>query len=260
MISGYNYNKMCEWHICPRYEQKFEHNLIKENDFVFLNLDYFEQFINFIIKNRPLYKFILVTQNSDRNFTKEMFNYIEPFINKLYAINATFQSEKLIKVPLGFNDDAINYINKIEKQESKENLIYCNFKICHHPERQECFHHFSKFDWVDIYPDGMNNIKQLPFEDFYNTLKTYKYCIAPRGAGIDTHRTYESIFFGVIPIVKRNELSDLYENMPILLIDEWTEITKEFLEENYEEYYSKLINWCEKNKNWYTTEYWILKK
>jgi hypothetical protein len=257
MISGLNYNKICKWHVCPRYEQKFDVNSVEENDLVFLNLDYFEQFMNFITNNNPRNRFVLVTQNSDRNFSQEMYNAIDKFVNKIYAINATCIGEKLIKVPLGFNDTAINYISNIEQQSEKNNLIYCNFKICHHPERKECFDYFGKFDWVDIYPEGMHNIKQMPFTDFYNILKTYKYCISPRGAGIDTHRTYESIYFGVIPIVKRNELSDLYKELPILLVDDWKEITKEFLEENYNKLYSNLTEWVDKNKNWYITDYWI---
>lgn len=256
MISGINYNNFCQWHVCPRYEQKFDLNL-NENDFVFLNLDIFEQFIGFITNNKPNKKFTLVTQNSDRNFTLDMYVRINPFINKVYAINATFQSEKLVKVPIGFNDTAINYIVNIERNSIKDKLIYSNFKICHHKERENCFDYFSKFDWVDFYMDGMNNIKQLPFDEFYNLLKTYKYCISPRGAGIDTHRIYESIYFGVIPIVKKNELTDLYENLPILLVDDWSEITKDFLEENYEKLYSNLCDWVEKNPNWFKTEFWM---
>jgi hypothetical protein len=256
MISGINYNNFCQWHVCPRYEQKFDVNL-KENDFVFLNLDFFENFLNFLITNKPINKLNLITQNSDRSFTNEMFEKISPFVNKIYAINATFKSPNLVKVPIGFNDVAVNHIVNIEKNSNKENLIYSNFKICHHTEREKCFDYFSKFDWVDVYDEGMYNIKQLPFEEFYNKLKSYKYCISPRGAGIDTHRIYESIYFEVIPIVKKNELTDLYENLPILLVDDWSEITKEFLEENYNKLYLRLKDWIEKNPDWFKTEFWI---
>lgn len=256
MISGINYNKFCNWHVCPRYEQKFDLNL-EDGDFLFLNLDIFEQFLNFITVNKPKNRFNLVTQNSDRNFTNEMFNMISPFIHKLFAINATFQSEKLVKIPIGFNDAAINHIVNVNVESNKDKLIYSNFKICHHPERQKCFDYFVQFEWVDFYMDGMNNVRQLPFEDFYNTLKEYKYCISPRGAGIDTHRIYECIYFGVIPIVMRNELSDLYENLPVLLVDDWSEIKKDYLEKNYNTLKNNLTNWVEMNPNWYKTEFWL---
>jgi len=228
-----------------------------ENDLVFLNLDYFEQFINFILVNKPKYKFILVTQNSDRNFTKEMFVLIEKYVNKIYAINATFADDKLVKVPLGFNDTAMEYLKNIESKEVKTKLIYSNYKICHHSDRKECFDYFQEKDWVDFYLPGMHNVNQLPFAEFYNILNEYKYCIAPRGAGIDSHRIYESIYLGVIPIVTKNELYELYEKLPVLIIDNWNEITKEFLENNYEKLKINLNNWVISNKNWYKTKYWI---
>jgi len=256
MISGLEYNAMCKWHVCPRYNQVFDSSLVEENDMVFLNLDYFEGFMNHILTNKPKNKFILVTQNSDRDFTKNMHDLILPFVNKIYAINASFQSPFLIKTPLGFNDQSMNEIIKIEHQEEKPNLIYLNFRVGHHHERPICFDYFKNLDWVDI-ETKMNGLERPSATDFYNILKTYKYCISPRGAGIDTHRNYECFYLGVIPIVKRNELTDLYEKMPILLVDNWAEITKEFLENSYEKLKSNLDNWLDTNKDWSKAKYWI---
>ena len=83
--------------------------------------------------------------------------------------------------------------------------------------------------------------------------------MAPRGAGIDTHRLYESLLFGVIPIVKSSELDDLYQQFPIIIVDKWEDITYEFLIENYEENLKKYFEWFENNKDWFKSEYWIKK-
>ena len=41
---------------------------------------------------------------------------------------------------------------------------------------------------------------------------------------------------GTIPIVIRSPLDILYDQLPVLIIDDWSVITPEFLEERYEEF------------------------
>lgn len=251
-ISGYFYYKLCDWSVCPRYQNNFDISKLKENDLVFLNLDYFENFVNYLNNNVLDKKFILVTQNSDRDFTEQMFNSIEKYTSKILAINCNFSNEKVSKIPLGFNDHATEVLdNEDFKFVDKTNLIYMNFKLHHHSDRPICFNHFSKFDWVDV----ENGI--LPLSDFYNKLKTYKYCISPRGTGIDTHRIYECLLYGVIPIVTKSTLDDLYKDLPVLLVDKWEDVTYEFLVNSYDENLSKYLDWKNQNPNWYKSNNWI---
>jgi hypothetical protein len=51
----------------------------------------------------------------------------------------------------------------------------------------------------------------------------YKFIAAPRGRGIDTHRFWESIYRGSIPIVKKSEWSEnlSYLNIPFFQTDAW---------------------------------------
>ena len=251
-ISGYFYYKMCDWSLCPRYTHNFDTSQIKENDLVFLNIDYFENLINFLSINNPKNKFILVTQNSDRDFTKNMFDLVDKYVSKIYAINCDFSHQKVCKIPLGFNDHSTETLDNenfdfIEKQ----NLIYMNFKLHHHFDRPICSDYFKKFDWVDI----ENDI--LPLKDFYDKLKTFKYCVSPRGTGIDTHRVYECLLYGVIPIVKKSTLDDLYETLPVLLVDKLEDVTYELLVNSYDENMSKCFEWKNNNTDWYTSKSWI---
>lgn len=253
-ISGYFYYKKCEWSICPRYVQKFVPDQVKENDFVFLNLDYIEHFVSHLNNNIPKNKFILVTQNSDRDFTNEMFNSIERFTNKILVINSSVSNEKVYKIPLGFNDHSTEVLETEDFTfNSKEKLIYINFKLHHHSDRPNCFNYFKQFDWVDVEDEI------LPLKEFYDKLRTFKYCVSPRGTGIDTHRLYESLLYGVIPIVKRSELDDLYVKFPVILVDNWEDVTYDFLVNNYENHLSSYFNWLENNQDWYKSEFWIKK-
>jgi hypothetical protein len=253
-ISGYTYNKLCKWSLCPRYEQKFDVNNLSENDFVFLNLDHFESFVNYLNLTKPEKKFILVTQNSDRDFSGQMFNSIKEYTSKILSVNCTVSNEMIVKIPLGFNDQSTEVLDtKDFTFVEKRNLIYMNFKLHHHSDRRVCYDYFKQFDWVDI-ESGI-----IPINYFYDKLNTFKYCISPRGTGIDTHRVYESLLFGVIPIIKKSELNDLYSKFPVIIVDNWSDVTYDFLINNYNENLSKYFKWKENNKDWYRSDFWIKK-
>jgi len=251
-ISGYTYNNLCKWTYCNRYGFNFEPENILENDLVFLNIDYFKEFMAKLNSGKIKNKFILVTQNSDRDFTKEMFYEIDRYVNKILAINCTYSHSKINKIPLGFNDQSIIDIDRKDLSfVEKSNLVYLNFRTHTHMSRYECVQYFTQFNWVTF--ENSN----LSYGDFYDKLKTFKYSVAPRGEGIDTHRLYESLLFGVIPIVKRCELDELYSNLPIVLIDNWQDVTYDFLNDNYEHNLNLYFNWLSSNTNWYINETWI---
>lgn len=258
-ISGYFYYKICKWNFCPRYQQNFNLDLVQNDDFVFLNIDYFEQFLNFLISNNFDKKIVIVTQNSDRDFTQKMFDSIKRFTSKILAINCTVSDPLIKKIPLGFNDHSTEVIEReywsgklfSGNLPAKDNLIYLNFKLHHHSDRPYCFDYFKNFDWVSV----ENGI--IPITQFYGKLKSFKYCISPRGTGIDTHRTYESLLYGVIPIVKSSELDDLYSDFPIVLVNDWSDVTYEYLNDNYEENLNRYKIWYSKNPNWFQSSNWI---
>lgn len=52
---------------------------------------------------------------------------------------------------------------------------------------------------------------------------------SPEGVGPDCHRTWEAIALGCVPIVQRSTHSAIFEDLPVLLVDEWAEVTPPFL-------------------------------
>ena len=57
----------------------------------------------------------------------------------------------------------------------------------------------------------------------------YAFVVSPHGNGLDCHRTWESLVLGNIPIVKRSSIDPLYEGLPVVIVDDWREITPENL-------------------------------
>ena len=58
----------------------------------------------------------------------------------------------------------------------------------------------------------------------------YAFVVSPHGNGLDCHRTWESLVLGNIVIVKRSSLDPLYEGLPVVIVEDWGEITLEKLQ------------------------------
>jgi hypothetical protein len=74
------------------------------------------------------------------------------------------------------------------------------------------------------------------FENYLVALREHKFALSPPGRGLDTHRTWEALMVGTIPIVIRSPLDILYDQLPVLIIDDWSIITPEYLEQRWQEF------------------------
>jgi hypothetical protein len=53
---------------------------------------------------------------------------------------------------------------------------------------------------------------------------------SPHGHGLDCHRTWEALVLGCIPIVRTSLLDPLYDGLPVWIVDEWSDVTREAME------------------------------
>ncbi len=104
------------------------------------------------------------------------------------------------------------------------------------PERNEIVELMADKEWCEKLSPS------LPWEEYMTARSRAKFALAPRGYGIDSYARLEAAFVSCIPIIKSCQLNIAYKDIPILIVDDWTQITKEFLEEKYIEITSKEWN------------------
>jgi hypothetical protein len=46
---------------------------------------------------------------------------------------------------------------------------------------------------------------------------------------MDCHRTWEALVLGAIPIVRGHQFDELFADLPVLIVDEWKDVTAELL-------------------------------
>jgi len=68
------------------------------------------------------------------------------------------------------------------------------------------------------------------------------FTISPTGAGVDCHRHWEAIALGTIPIIDKSVLSPLFRNLPVIEVDDWSDVTTIFLEEQAEKLLSSTFD------------------
>ena len=122
---------------------------------------------------------------------------------------------------------------------SISNLVYMNFDInTYKNERSYCFNLFKDKKWVT---NGSNLKTMNGRRHFLQEIRNHKFVLCPRGNGIDTHRLWETLYMGSIPIVIKEDALIDFNTLPILFIEKWTDITEDFLNAKYDEF--QCISW-----------------
>lgn len=82
----------------------------------------------------------------------------------------------------------------------------------------------------------------------------YAFVACPHGNGLDTHRFWEALNLGCIPIIKTSGLDPLFDNLPVWIVESWDQVSIVNMKNKIEEFRNKTFNY-EK----LTTNYWFKK-
>lgn len=117
------------------------------------------------------------------------------------------------------------------------NLVYMNFSIDTYPkERQVVWDMFHDKPWVTC---GTYGLTVESRRSFLSDIRNHAFVLCPRGNGIDTIRLWETLYMGSIPIVKQDIVHKDWQDLPILFIQSWDEVTEDFLRTKQVEFESK---------------------
>jgi hypothetical protein len=180
----------------------------------------------------------LITGHSDYSINDNDFEFFFPKI--WYTVNKQTKLSNVYSIPLGItnntNESTLHHIYgdldcliKVMKEEvNYKKLVYMNFNInTYSKERQFVWDLFKNEDWVTI-GNIINTIEGRT--NFLREIKSHSFVLCPRGNGIDTHRLWETLYMGSIPIVKKDIGYEDFYDLPICFIDDWNQVNKVFLE------------------------------
>jgi hypothetical protein len=261
-ITGEKFKSLADYIYTPEilYQDDFNNygntlhcSLLKDFDIIYTHTMFVKQLFE-VIKDVDK-SLILISHNSDTNVDE---SFIVPDnIIKWYAQNVNVVNPKIESIPIGLENNRWfperrkkeQMIAKLREPREYRNLMYMNHSLITNPiVRGPLYDMFEGKSWVTS-EHGSNGIGK--FENYLDNIYNHKFTISPQGNGLDTHRTWECLYMGVVPIEKRNINNQFYADLPICLIDDWSEITQEFLGKEFDRI--KSGTW---NMDKITFQYW----
>jgi hypothetical protein len=197
--------------------------------FIYTHLiEYFKKYIAPRV-NKP---FTLFTHNSDHAVTVDDLDLLNnPLLQYWYAQNCEFSHTKLRALPIGlansqWGSSRLEDMHRVSQAYTKTHLLYVNFSSSTHEGRKKIIDAVSQVPKVTL---G----EPVDFESYLMQMAKHKFCLCPRGNGIDTHRFWEAQYLNTIPIVLSRDWTPAYSNLPILLVDSWEDLLQINLEKAY---------------------------
>jgi hypothetical protein len=225
-------------------------------------------------------KFVLVTGDSDLCIPKQRLNNNEfnllinsKYLIKWYAQNTQIQNhDKIQQLPIGLDYHTIlnnkNHKWKMSNEShipKEQETILLNIIKNSKPfyERiPKIYVNFSKEN--DRFGDRKNSLKIIPkhllekndgftprTKNWMNVAQ-YTFVLSPFGVGMDCHRTWETLCLGSIPIVRAPNFRKLFEDLPVLIVNNWNEVNEELLKKTIRNYKDKTFHY-DKLK----LQYWV---
>lgn len=185
--------------------------------------------------NDPLNQLYAVTKFMPRNF------------KKWYSQNAKIANNTMIPIPVGLcppwakGAPDTPRLADVVMDVPRTKLMYSNFaNETNRWKRPQIFDIVTKNlgnnCTVGKYT---NNSKELKF-GFYKDIQEHHYILCPPGNSKESHRMWESLYLGAIPVVEDNASNRYFAQFfPILVVERWCDITEEFLKSKIEYFNTK---------------------
>lgn len=203
---------------------------LKDKSIIYTHTFYIDQLFELLEKADN--KVIVITHNADNNVD------ICPPENVLiwFTQNVNIKHKCIQSIPIGIENDIWypdkkdKMLRKVLKRKIFKNLLYINHNIKNNVEKRlKPYEVLGNRSWVTT----GNGINGQGFDIYLDNLYNHPFVVCPEGNGMDTHRVWECLYIGTIPIQIRNINNQFYTDLPILFIDDWEEITERFLHDEY---------------------------
>lgn len=254
-------NKYGIMELCDRYPALYSHDTrivdvddymnIQEGDVIYVVRSALGNWINTVlpsIKN----KFVLVTGDSvvglyEEENTQPLLD--SPYLIRWFSCNVDRYSfhEKVQPIPLGLTYHDNKEIAPLKQENDLLEVYNASKPFYKRKLRTFSYFQFRKFERFDrdrykaiefLAKCPLNDFirRKLPLKETCRLMSEYQFVISPHGNGLDCHRTYEALAMGCIPIMRKSPLENLFSGLPVLFVEEWSDITQDLLEKTSMKY------------------------
>jgi hypothetical protein len=189
---------------------------------------------------------------------------------KWFAQNYIFNlvEKKICQLPIGLDYHTIsNDPNKFWKDTNEGNstkfqeMVLKNIRNDMKPfyERiPKIYAHMSingaRQEALETIPSNLVEVNDqiMPRTKVWKNMVNYAFILSPYGAGPDCHRHWECLALGCIPIIKTIGSNEMFEDLPVIIVNEWSDINEEFLINTLNSFKNRQFNY-----NKLLLKYWV---
>ena len=227
---------------------------LSEGDVIYCKIDFINQLFETLIDVNVGVK--LVTHNGDRPVNESAYKNKPKCIKAWWGQNIAINTHNLFSLPIGLENIWINNgtqyktivdnlrLKTLKTKNQFKNLLYINHRQrCN--LRTQAYSFFEGEQWV-------TKRYNLTYTEYVKDIIEHRFVLCPNGNGIDTHRLWETLYLGTIPIVFESVNSNFYRDLPICFINSYTQVTRDFLDKEYERIINSEFVWDKLDLN-----YWV---
>jgi hypothetical protein len=179
---------------------------------------------------------------------------------------------KLLQIPIGLpyhtisvnNDQIVRHNNEGQTSIEQDKILRAIFNNKKLFKDRYIKIYTNAHHRLDRFNDRISSMEQIPKEllevqdkiiprtDVWANYANYAFVLSPFGNGYDCHRTWEALCCGAIVIMRKTPQLELFKDLPVLIVNEWTDITPELLKKTVEDFSARKFNY-----NKLTLKYWI---
>lgn len=181
-------------------------------------------------------RYVLITHNSDNGVTKDLFESRPASVKLWFGQNVLHRHPELIPLPIGMERPSIGQCGNVNlvlsmatAKKPVRNVAMLAVNVCtNQTERGPVVDMFGTKPWVTWIRD------RVPFGTYLSILHEHLYVFSPPGNGHDCIRTWEAIYLGgVVPIVKKSPTNESFADLPLLVVEAYSDVSERLLRESY---------------------------
>ena len=197
---------------------------------LFVRMSHLDGFFLFLKENtdKSFSDFTLVLHNGDDSISADLLGLLKIRFRKIFAVNLFEDAGRFSAIPIGLENR--NYFTNgipsdfekiitsgLKANENRPTLLLQAFSLhTNRPERETCSNIASQLGGTQLH-------RATPLE-YRRALSESKFVLSPAGNGFDCHRTWEAMYLGAIPILRRAHWPFIRKNLPVLIVDEWEDL------------------------------------
>jgi hypothetical protein len=199
--------------------------------------------------------FVLVSGDSDLVIQPASPEYKalidSPLLRAWYAQNMIEPVQKCIQLPIGLDYHTVwenpthRWLSPGEGSSPKEQeAVLKSIKT----DTTRLCKIYVNFGALDKYGDRRAAMSTIPEELMtlqlnpiprtlvWKFMAGHAFVLSPFGNGPDCNRTWEALALGAIPIIRGRHFESMFEGLPVLMVDCWSEVTRQLLHATLESF------------------------